>query len=94
MLRILFNFLDVISYYIRHELFRYKKDTRAKIIRCPVCGYITLNQNYICPNCKWEEDGHTKVEDYSRPSYPNGNLNVYEYRQWCKENNIRLRSDI
>lgn len=78
------KFLGLVFYYIRHELFKYSKDERAKFRRCPVCGHWTLNQNFICPYCHWEDDGYYDVNDYNKPSYPNGNMNVFEYREYIK----------
>ena len=37
---------------------------KYKVVKCPVCGKLTLNNNYICSNCKWEYDG-TVGNEYS-----------------------------
>lgn len=48
-----------------------------KIVRCPVCNHLMVNENSICPNCGWEYD--TYFDDQKR-SFANGNLTVEEYR--------------
>lgn len=94
MIRTFIRFLDLISYYVRHELFRYKKDERAKIVKCPVCGHLTLNQSFICNHCHWEyESEYEDKSKYSQPSYSNGNLNIYEYRENAKKQyGIKIRN--
>ena len=91
--RVFVKFLGVILYYVRYELLSGKKDSKAKFVRCPVCGHWMLNQYHFCPNCAWEDDGYENVEEYSKPSYVNGNLNVYEYREIAKQHGVVFRGE-
>lgn len=36
-----------------------------QIVICPICGFETLDRNWICECCGWEYDGKTKDDDYS-----------------------------
>lgn len=45
------------------------KDYGFKIVECPICGELTLDNNYICSNCGWEYDNAPLNEDY----YSNAN---------------------
>lgn len=35
------------------------------IVKCPVCGWETLDNHWICENCGWEYDGTTEEHAYS-----------------------------
>ena len=55
-----------------------------KIVRCPVCNKLTVNENTICRHCGWEYDNY--FDDKGR-SYANGNLTIKEYREkWQLKN--------
>lgn len=65
----------------------YKCDCKLHWKRCPICGHWTLDYNYICPVCHWEyEWEYEDKNNYNLPCYTNGNLNVYEYREFAKKN--------
>ena len=34
-----------------------------KIVKCPICGKLTLDWYYICENCNWEYDDYIDVKD-------------------------------
>lgn len=36
-----------------------------QIVKCPVCGNHTLDNFFICPDCGWEYDGITDLDQYS-----------------------------
>ena len=36
-----------------------------RIVRCPICGKLTLDNYYICSRCGWEYDGTKDLDEYS-----------------------------
>lgn len=59
--------------WIEHKL---SKDEGYNWTKCPVCGHLTMTENYICPFCEWEYDD---VVDENEESYINGST-IVEYR--------------
>ena len=33
------------------------KEFGFNVVKCPICGEETLDNNFICPHCEWEYDG-------------------------------------
>lgn len=62
--------------------YRVKRSEGYNWTRCPICGHLTLTENFICPHCEWEYDNY--FDDEGR-SYVNGNLTIEEYKErWIK----------
>ena len=60
------NYFEVAKYCSQECYREYKvKNSKLKIITCPICGEETLNCHWICENCGWEYDGVTAENDYS-----------------------------
>lgn len=53
-----------------------RREIGYDLIKCPVCGHLTMTQNYICPFCEWEYDD---TIDENEESYVNGST-ISEYR--------------
>jgi len=52
------------------------KGYNYRIVKCPVCGHLTINDYSICPTCGWEYDG---IVNENEESYVNGST-IAEYR--------------
>lgn len=52
-----------------------------KIVRCPICGKLTLDWYYICENCHWEYDDY--IDNNDENEYSDVNKSSIK---WFKEN--------